>query len=59
MDYLTDPKVFEYQNGVVQIPSKPGLGIEINETYVEKMAKAGHDWKNPVWRNSDGTVAEW
>lgn len=59
LDYLADPKVFEYRNGVVQIPSKPGLGIEINETYVEKMAEAGHNWKNPVWRNSDGTVAEW
>ena len=22
-------------------------------------AKAGHDWKNPVWRNYDGTIAEW
>jgi len=19
----------------------------------------GHHWKNPIWRNADGTIAEW
>ena len=59
LDYLSDPKVFEYKNGFIEIPSGPGLGIEINEEKVIEAAKAGHNWKNPVWRNIDGTVAEW
>lgn len=59
LDYLVDPTVFDYGNGVVKIPNKPGLGIEINEAFVKKQAEIGHNWKNPVWRNSDGTVAEW
>ncbi|WP_313525665.1 galactonate dehydratase [Anaerotignum sp.] len=59
LDYLVDPAVFDYGNGVVKIPNKPGLGIEINEEFVKKQADIGHNWKNPVWRNSDGTVAEW
>lgn len=59
LDYLVDPAVFDYGNGVVKIPNKPGLGIEINEEFVKKQAEIGHNWKNPVWRNSDGTVAEW
>ncbi|MGY4111902.1 galactonate dehydratase [Aeribacillus sp. SP014] len=59
LDYLVDSSVFEYKNGYVKIPQGPGLGIEINEEYVGKMSEIGHDWKNPVWRHRDGSVAEW
>lgn len=59
LDYLVDPSVFKYDNGYANIPSGPGLGIEINEAYVIERAKLGHDWKNPIWRNPDGSVAEW
>ncbi|WJH32361.1 galactonate dehydratase [Paenibacillus sp. CC-CFT747] len=59
LDYLVDPSVFHYKNGMVDIPQGPGLGIEINEEQVRKMAGIGHDWKNPVWRHKDGSVAEW
>ncbi|HYK76173.1 MAG TPA: galactonate dehydratase [Daejeonella sp.] len=59
LDYLADPSVFYYENGYVKIPEGAGLGIEINEEYVIERAAIGHDWKNPVWRNPDGSVAEW
>ena len=59
LDYLVDPSVFTYVDGFVEIPKGPGLGIEINEERVKEAAKQGHNWKNPVWRNEDGTVAEW
>lgn len=59
LDYLVDKTVFEYKAGYVNIPDKPGLGIEINEEHVRKMAAIGHNWRNPVWRHSDGSVAEW
>lgn len=59
LDYLTDKTVFEYKAGYVNIPDKPGLGIEINEDHVRKMAAIGHNWRNPVWRHTDGSVAEW
>ncbi|TGE25122.1 galactonate dehydratase [Hymenobacter aquaticus] len=59
LDYLVDPTVFEYHNGYANIPGGPGLGIEINEEYVRQRALIGHDWKNPIWRNPDGSVAEW
>lgn len=35
------------------------LGITINEEYVIKMEKEGHNWHNPLWRHPDGCVAEW
>jgi galactonate dehydratase len=59
LDYITDRSVFKYENGFVKMPKLPGLGIEVNEEYVRKMAEIGHNWKNPVWRHADGTVAEW
>lgn len=59
LDYLVDKTVFEYQDGYVKIPEKPGLGIEIDETHVRKMAAMGHQWQNPVWRHPDGSIAEW
>lgn len=59
LDYIKDKKVFEYENGYVKIPNGPGLGIEVNEAHVRKMAETGHNWRNPVWRHKDGSVAEW
>lgn len=59
LDYLVDPSVFEYKDGYVNNLTKPGLGIEINEDFVREQQKIGHNWKNPVWRHADGTVAEW
>lgn len=59
LDYLVDPAVFTYADGQVRIPSGAGLGIEINEDYVAERAAEGHRWRNPVWRHTDGSVAEW
>lgn len=59
LDYLEDRSVFQYQNGFVNIPADPGLGIRINEEVVRTATQVGHHWKNPIWRNADGTIAEW
>jgi galactonate dehydratase len=59
LDYLADPAVFAYAGGYVAIPQGPGLGITLDEEAVRAAARAGHEWKNPVWRNRDGTLAEW
>jgi len=59
LDYLVDPAVFHYQEGYVPILTGPGLGIEVNEEKVREAAGIGHRWRNPVWRNVDGSVTEW
>ena len=59
LDYLNDAKVFDYKDGYVDMLKGPGLGISINEEFVKEQAKVGHNWKNPVWRHKDGTIAEW
>lgn len=59
LDYLSDPSVFDYDEGMVLIPTEPGLGIEVNEDYVQERAREGHRWRNPIWRHADGSFAEW
>ncbi|MFD1686100.1 galactonate dehydratase [Halobellus litoreus] len=58
LDYLADPSVFEYRDGYVELPTDPGLGIEIDERRVREVTDEV-DWHNPVWRHEDGSVAEW
>ncbi|HEY8511737.1 MAG TPA: galactonate dehydratase, partial [Cyclobacteriaceae bacterium] len=55
--YLKEP--FKLQSdGTVMVPTKPGLGIELDEN---KLAdKIGHDWKNPeTYDPRDGSVVDW
>ncbi|WDF03276.1 galactonate dehydratase [Shouchella hunanensis] len=59
LDYVVDAHVFAYEDGYVKVPNQPGLGIDINEAHVRKMAEIGHNWKNPIWRHNDQSVAEW
>ena len=59
LDYLENPEVFDVKEGCVDRPTLPGLGIVINEDKVREMAKIGHNWKNPIWRNKDGSITEW
>jgi len=59
LDYLADPGVFSYDEGYVARLSAPGLGIEVHEEKVRAMAEIGHRWRSPIWRNKDGSVAEW
>ncbi|MBD1422860.1 galactonate dehydratase [Sphingobacterium chuzhouense] len=59
LDYIKNPAVFAYEGGFVDIPTGPGLGIEVNEEYVKQMATVGHNWHNPIWRHDDNAIAEW
>jgi galactonate dehydratase len=59
LDYVVENSFFEFQKGSFVRNSKPGLGVEINEEAVREAAKIGHRWQNPLWRQPDGSVAEW
>ncbi|MFC4777364.1 galactonate dehydratase [Paenibacillus sp. GCM10023252] len=59
LDYLVDIECLQYEDGFVSMPQGAGLGIEVHEEKIRELAKRGHDWRNPLWRNEDGTVAEW
>jgi len=59
LDYVLNKDDFAMHDGYMEPLSKPGLGVEIDEEFVIEMAKQGCDWKNPIWRHEDGSIAEW
>jgi galactonate dehydratase len=59
LEYLLPEHGFVLRDGYLDIPKGPGLGVEVNEAHVEKMAAIGHRWRAPVWRHKDGAIAEW
>lgn len=59
MNFLKNKEVFNFDHGFVQIPSGPGLGVEVDEQMVIEQDKSRHNWKNPMWRTYDGTPIEW
>ena len=74
LDYVLNREDFRFENGRVRLPRKPGLGVEVNkelvlaenrlfehakESYEKDNTCPDYEWKNPVWRHEDGSVAEW
>lgn len=59
IDYVTNPDVFAIEDASLTLPDGPGLGLDINEDHVRHMAQQGHQWRPPLWRHGDGSVAEW
>jgi galactonate dehydratase len=54
--YLKQP--FVLRQGYLDLPTGPGLGIELNENALAD--KIGHDWKNPQsYDRDDGAVLDW
>ncbi len=54
--YLKKP--FTVKNGFLDLPSGPGLGIELDENAMAD--KIGHDWRNPqAYDADDGAAVDW
>ncbi len=59
LDYVADPEPLRFVDGGFARLTGPGLGIEIDERAVRGASARWERWQNPVWRHSDGSVAEW
>jgi galactonate dehydratase len=59
LDYVKNKPDFDISDGYIKPLPKPGLGVDVDEDHVKEMAKEGCDWKNPIWRHQDGSIAEW
>jgi galactonate dehydratase len=59
LEFVTDKAVLSPVDGYLPIPEGPGLGVAIDEEAVRAADKDRHRWRNPVWRLSDGSFAEW
>jgi galactonate dehydratase len=59
LDYVINKEDFTITDGYCKPLPKPGLGVEVDEERVIAASKNAPDWRNPVWRHADGSVAEW
>lgn len=59
LDYVKNRDDFRMDGGFISALSKPGLGVEIDEERVIEASLNAPDWRNPLWRHKDGSVAEW
>jgi galactonate dehydratase len=59
LDYVTNKADFAMDKGHIRALERPGLGVEVDEERVIAAARGNMDWRNPVWRHPDGSVAEW
>ncbi len=59
LDYVKNKDDFRVVDGYIAPLPKPGLGVEVDEERVIEASKTAPDWRNPLWRHADGSVAEW
>lgn len=59
LDFVENKEIFQYQDGFIGLPDKPGLGLIIDEEKVKEVSMEGLSWSNPNWKHYDGTKAEW
>ena len=59
LDFVENKEIFQYQDGFIGLPDKPGLGLIIDEEKVKEVSMEGLYWSNPNWKHYDGTKAEW
>lgn len=59
LDYVLNREDFALSGGYIKPLPKPGLGVVIDEAAVLEASLRAPDWRNPLWRHADGSVAEW
>jgi galactonate dehydratase len=59
LDYVRNKDDFRIEQGFIAPLPLPGLGVEIDEERVIEASRFAQDWRTPVWRHTDGSIAEW
>jgi len=56
--YLEDESILNHEDGYVDVPTDPGLGVTIDEDALRDAAEEDV-WEVPPMQHDDGSVAEW
>ncbi len=59
LDYVVNKEDFQIVDGYFAPLPKPGLGVVVDEERIVAASMHVTDWRNPLWRHPDGSVAEW
>lgn len=58
-NYVKDPKVWDVKDGYVEALTGPGIGIEIDEEEVRRVAETTVHWLPKEFHGEDGGIREW
>ena len=58
-DYVRNKDDFRIEGGTIAPLPLPGLGVDVDEEAVSEASNRAGDWRNPIWRHDDGSLAEW
>ncbi len=59
LDYVVNKDDFRCDNGDIRALPGPGLGVQVDEERLRHAHANPPDWRNPVWRHADASIAEW
>lgn len=57
--YTKNPEVWDVKNGYIDLPTGPGLGIEMDEEWIRRLSKDAEPWVSPGFIGPGGEVREW
>ncbi|KAI0170593.1 mandelate racemase/muconate lactonizing enzyme domain-containing protein [Pestalotiopsis sp. NC0098] len=57
--YVKNPEVWKVTDGYINIPSGPGLGVEIDEDQVRSLSKNCKAWVSPGFIGPGAEIREW
>lgn len=57
--YVKDATVFEVKDGYIEALMAPGLGIEVDEEAVRRVAQSTQPWPCKEFYGPDGSIREW
>ena len=58
-NYTKNPEVWDVSDGMIALPSRPGLGIEIDEEEVRAASNNCLAWRSPHFLGPGGEIREW
>mgnify|MGYP000728304939 CR=1 FL=1 len=56
--YVENPEMFDVDDGFIDLPEGPGLGVEIDEDTVAEFDGVDLSYERPLGRRADGSVGE-
>ena len=59
LKYFVDSSPMEAKDGYIELMTKPGLGVEVDEKAVRAASKKINRKRFPEWTHKDGSFAEW
>jgi len=59
LDYVRNKGDFHIEKGFIAPLPGPGLGVDVDEERVIEASRESKDWRTPIWRHADGSIAEW